>query len=376
MITKKIADKLVQEYETFYCKELEINNCKVYIYNYLIQDYEAFKAESHLGQELRGLTFVKDSANTNIKTFLSIPKFFNINEISENQEQRLSNLSIKKISEKLDGSLIQPILIQGEIFMKTKQSFENPQAQMAQKLIESNCDLKFFILDLFDQDFQPLFELVSPDNKIVLDYKETELKLIAVRDLNGHFIDIDKFDYPLKAQTFDQQTKSLQELIEDCQTKEDLEGYVVKFIDSSCPTNERLVKLKSLWYLERHRLVSDADRISEVFKFILNDKLDDILSTVSEMKREELLKVQHKVAVYVSKTCNEIQEILIKVKDRDRKSIAQDYISHPYFSIIMSCVKKMICDLESIEETLKEYLLKKYNKEQKVKEFIEEISDV
>jgi RNA ligase len=371
MITKKEADEFVQMYETFYCKELEIQGTKVYIYNYLIQDPEAF--QNPKARELRGLTFVGDASTGSSpeELFLSIPKFFNINEIPENDVKNLQNLKIKKIQYKEDGSLIQPVLIQGEVFMKTKQSFENPQAKMAQGLVDSDCDLKFFILDLFDQDFQPLFELVSPDNKIVLDYQNTELRLIAVRNKEGNFIDIDKFNYPQMAQSIE--NKNLQDLINDCQTKENFEGYVIKFIDKNTSTGERLVKLKSLWYLERHRLVSDADRLSEVFRFILNDKLDDVLMTVSKNKRDELLKLQHKIADYIAKSSKEIYEILQSTKDKDRKVIAQTYIKHPYFGVIMNCVKKMICDLPGIEKSLKDYLLKKYTKEQKVKEFIDGI---
>jgi T4 RnlA family RNA ligase len=244
--------------------------------------------------------------------------------------------------------------------------FDNNEALLAQQLLDCDADIKFFCLDMYENGWMPLFELVGNDNKIVVDYSKNELKLIAVRDYDGNFIPLDGINYKNKVQLFD---KSLDDIIEECKTATDMEGYVIRF------TDQTLIKVKSLWYIERHRLTSNADRLKEVFKYILNDTLDDILAIASNEKKNELIQIQHKVVKYVGNTSKEIKEILDIVKHKDRKSIASMYKSHEYFNIIMSCVKKMICDIQMIEGMVKEQMLKRYNAESKVKIFLEGLND-
>ncbi len=145
MITKLQADALVEKHKHFYRKDLKINNVDVYLYNYILQDTEVFVNEP-LSRELRGLVITKENAQERV--FLSCPKFFNINELPETQYSVVKLKKVKKISEKLDGSLITPIEIGGEIFMKSKASFESPQAKQAQEILDTSADLKFFILDI------------------------------------------------------------------------------------------------------------------------------------------------------------------------------------------------------------------------------------
>jgi T4 RnlA family RNA ligase len=360
MITKIKADKLVQDYETFYCKEQKIKDCDIYIYNYLLSDKDAFKAENNLGTELRGLTIVKENAKENI--FLSVPKFFNINETQENQESNLKLKTIKKVSEKLDGSLIQPVKICGEIKMKSKQSFDNQQAQMATKLLESDEELEFFILDCWDNNFYPIFELVGPDNKIVLDYKENKLVLIAVRTEAGEFIDIDKFNYKNRAKSFNM---SLDDIIHSAKNDKNIEGYIVKFTDGS------IVKIKTLDYLEKHRVLQDADSYKTILKRILEEDMDDLYATIPVDKLQEIQKIEKVLTDYVVHYITQIQDI---VKDGDkgnRKAFVSKYISHKYFSVIMSALKG-----NDVKEALISTILKKHQKEETTKNFLKEIGGI
>jgi len=356
-MTKFELDKLVQEYDTFYCKEQKIKDCNVYIYNYLLSDKEAFKANNNLGSELRGLTIVKENAKEHI--FLSVPKFFNINETPQTQENVLKSKKIKKVQEKLDGSLIQPVRIQGEIFMKSKQSFDNSQAKLAQEIVDQNEELKFFILDCWDNDFQPLFELIGPDNKIVVNYPENNLILIAVRNQDGEFIDIDKFDYSYKATSFN---LTIDDMIHSAKNDQDIEGYVVKFTDGS------LVKIKTLDYIEKHRTVSELDSMKTIFKRILTEDMDDLYSVIPENKIPEIQKIEKTVTDYVLHYITQLQDIIDKGNQGDRKTFVQKYKSHLYFNVLMGCLKGHEC-----KEQLIKTLLKRYNKESKVRNFLKEI---
>jgi len=357
MITKIQADKLVEKYETFYRKEITIQGCdaKIFVYNYLLADKEAFK--DPLARELRGLTIIHENAKEFV--YPSIPKFFNINELPETQEKVIKLKTIKKISRKEDGSMIQPVMICGSIHMKTKQSFTNQQAVMAQEIFEEDEDLKFFILDCFDSNFYPMFELVGPDNKIVLDYKTNELVLIAVRSSEGKFIDIDKFSYKNKAETFN---FSMDEMIHQAKTKKDEEGFVVKF------TDESIIKIKTLDYVTKHRMVSETDSNKSILSRILKEEIDDIYPLLSPAKVEEIKKIEQALSDYTVHYIKQIENIIETGDSNNRATFVAKHIKHPFFSVIMAGIKG-----HKIKETLIEHLLKKYNREQKAKAFLKEI---
>ena len=353
-ITLTEANRLVDKHETFYKKERKIRGETITIFNYLLQDYEAFDDMNGLGRELRGLTFVGD------KPFLSIPKFFNINERPETQEHVLRNKEIKKISRKDDGSMIQPILILGDIYMKSKQSFDNQQAKLAQKIIDENEELKFFILDCFDNNFYPLFELVGPDNHHVIKYPENRLELIMVRSEDGDFIDIDKFDYPDRAESFQ---LDIDELMDRAKTETGTEGYIVKFTDQS------IIKIKTLDYLEKHKVMDELNSYKTIFKRVLQEDLDDVLSLdLTEEDRERLLKMEKCLTDYTVHFIKEIEEIVKKGDSGDREAFVKKHIKHPWFNVIMTGLKG-----HDIKRVLIDSMLRKYTKEERTKNFLKDI---
>jgi T4 RnlA family RNA ligase len=313
-------------------------------------------------RELRGITFVEGRETP----WYSIKKFWNLNENDDHLYDKLKNKEVRAVLEKADGSLIQIIQIDGELVCKTKMSFDNEQAKLAQEHLDKNPDLKYFVLDMHSNNWQPLFELVSPWNTIVLEYPETELRLIAVRDEEGHFIPLDSMDKSWGIPMVKVYDKTLDDVIQECKDAEEIEGFVIRYHDKE----QTMIKVKSSWYFERHRLSSDADRYSEVLKNILNDTLDDILSVLPEVKRNRAQGFQSAVVHYVTHKTTELHDLLIDGKDYDRKTFAIQNNDHEYFSVLMSALKCAHIDIECVERVLKEYLLKKYSKEEKAKNFI------
>ena len=355
-ITKKDADLLVQRHETFYRKDIKINDTQIFIYNYLLSDLDAFDDQigDTKGTELRGLTITHEGAKEHV--FLSCPKFFNVNETPQTQENMLVHKKIKKVLEKVDGSLIQPININGEILMKTKQSFNNFQAKQAQEILEISSDLQFFILDCWDNDFYPLFELRGPDNKIVINYDKTELVLIMVRNAEGEFVDVHKFNYKYTAKNYD---LTLDEIITECKSPGvEKEGYVVKFTDGD------IVKFKTIKYIQDHKTINQTDSYKNILNLILKEELDDVLGLLSQKRQEELKQISEDVTTYMIHYIKLITDIVSK--DEDRKIKADKYKNHEFFSVIMSCYGNP----DRVKETFIQHILKKYNKEKKAQSFI------
>ncbi len=358
MITKMIADQLVTDHQTFYRKDLEIDGVKIFIYNYLISDKKAF--ESDYAKELRGLTITHENGKERV--FLSCPKFFNIGEIEENLEKNLKLKTINKVTNKLDGSLIQFIEINGNVLAKSKQSFENSQAILAQSILDESVELKFFVLDCWANNFYPLFELVGPSNKVVLDYPKDELKLIAVRDSEGYFIDISKFYYKYVTESFDM---TLDDMIHSAKNDNEIEGFVVGFTDNS------IVKIKALSYLDKHRLTDESDSYKVILKRILNEDMDDIYAIISKEKKEKIQKLEANLDIFVAHYIQQIFDIIKKVKGWERKHIAETYKNHEFFNVIM---RSLTSDIDDIKDTLISAILKRYTKEEESRKFFEKIS--
>ncbi len=355
MITKKIADKLVQDIETFYCKELKIGNTEVYIYNYILADKEAFKPP--YSTELRGLTITKE--NTQERVFLSMPKFFNLNETPENSMEILTYKKIKKVQDKADGSMIQFIQIEGEVVAKSKQSFDNEQAKLAQEILDASVDLKFFILDCWENNFFPLFELVGPSNRHVLEYPNDELILLAVRNEEGEFIDVDKFDYKYTVQGFDLNTHTLEFMMDAQQNQKDTEGFIVKFTDG------HLIKIKTLDFLSKHRLYNEADSNKIVLQKILDEELDDILGVVHESKKDKLLHQETLLVNYVNHWTTFCYEETRN--NKTRKEMAEKFGAHRFFRVIMKAIG--MNDLVEVKVAVVKEIKNKYSKEKKAQDF-------
>lgn len=305
--------------------------------------------------------------------FLSVPKFFNINETEETQYSKIKNLPIRKVQEKLDGSLITPILINGEIIAKSKASFESQQAKIAQNIIDSSSSLSFFILDCYANNFQPFFELIGPDNKHVIDYEErglqeNKLELIMVRDQEGHFIDVNKFNYEHTVPNFNM---TWEELLEKQKNQKGVEGWVVKYGEGK---NTNILKVKTKEFFELHKIHEESDSYKIILKRILDEDMDDILSIVPDNKRIKLLNIMEAVTNYVVSYVKEIENIIEEGRHKERKEFVQKYINHPYFNVIMQGIKKYSEISEnSVKKILSEYLIKKYSKEKQAEKFIKDI---
>lgn len=357
MITKNQADEIVQKYDSFYCKEIEVNNTKLYLYNYIIADYQAFQSDP-LSRELRGLVITQEPQ----QIFLSVPKFFNINETQETQLSLLQNLPIKKVQEKLDGSLISVILLNGEIVVKSKASFVSPQAVLAQNIIDQSSSLKYFILDCFANNFQPFFELIGPDNKHVIDYPENSLQLIMVRDQDGHFIDVDKFDYDFTVASCEY---TWEELISKQLTEKGSEGWVVKYGNTKSPD---ILKVKTKEFFELHKIHEESDSYKVLLKRTLDEDMDDILSIVPENKKEKLQEMMKVISDYLVSYVIEIEAIVKPGDNHCRATFVKKHITHQYFNVIMNALKG-----RDVKELLVDHIKRKNNREEKAKKFIQDL---
>jgi len=189
----------------FYKKEYNVGGYKVVVFNYFLCGYNMFanpiKDRPEVNAfDMRGVTFVFNSDGTLHKKFLMLPKFFNLNEVENTQYYTLKDKKIKTITVKEDGSLIAFMqLPNGKIFAKTLGGFDNDQVHAAMEIYNNDINLQIIIDELLKRYCTPLFEYVSFNNKIVLNYKETQLRFIGLRNnINHSYVSFSNFEPKIK----------------------------------------------------------------------------------------------------------------------------------------------------------------------------------
>ena len=165
-----------------------------------------------------------------------LPKFFNHYEI----KGHIPSDEIE-VYEKLDGSLIIMAFFNGEPFFCTRGSFTSEQAIKAEEIyFKKYKDL------VIDQDYTYCFEVIYPQNKIVIDYdKEEDLFLLAkINTKTGMEESI--YNCGLRCVSQFEGNKTIEEL--KAMEKHNEEGFVVKF-----PQINFRMKIKFKNYIEQHK---------------------------------------------------------------------------------------------------------------------------
>lgn len=232
-----------------------------------------------------------------------LPKFFNY------EEQRTDipkDLYQTTIYEKLDGSYIQLFFYNGEWEVMSKGSFISEQADWAREVFNE----KYPQYKDLDTTLTYCFELIHPQNRIVVDYGDTkDLVYITSFDTNGKEYESsldevgfnvvqkynDKFDYDYLKQDSDNS-----------------EGWVVKF------SNGERCKVKFEEYKRLHRIITNTTTYDIWDVVRLNDKKrlnemlgripDEFYDWVHEVIRgllKNFYEVKGKILLEYSKTLSE-----------------------------------------------------------------------
>ncbi len=197
-----------------------------------------------------------------------------------------------------------------------------------------------------DKGLSPIFELVGPNNRVVVKYSLTDLILIRLRNnVTGEYVDIEErgLNIPHKYNF------SLRDLISLKSELIDMEGWIVEFLDG------QKVKIKTDWYLSLHRIYTDySQREDYLIDLILDEKIDDILSTLEDGCENKIFveKVIKQTYTNILSIRNQVDEMLIDY-DGDRKLFAQKYKNHKYFPISVKCLSNF-----DKHEIIKDYIKK------------------
>jgi hypothetical protein len=201
---------------------------------------------------------------------LPFKKFFNIEEI---KKEDISKNEPYKVYKKMDGSLGILFNYDNQWIMATRGSFTSEQAIKGYEILNKKYS---HIIPSLNKDFTYLFEIIYKENRIVIDYGDTEdLILLGVINKNdGSEISIEDVDLEFnKVQNIDE--KDFSKLKKNYIENE--EGYVIKYLNS----NFRL-KIKFEEYNALHGIVTEFSN-KKVWEILKNGQdLQAILEIVPD----------------------------------------------------------------------------------------------
>ncbi|WP_269236978.1 RNA ligase [Flavobacterium flavigenum] len=234
----------------------------LYIYNYT-QNAQFERIWNEVTLSCRGLILDQDR-NVVARPF---PKFFNLDEI----ENQILPKTTFEVYDKMDGSLGILYFINDVPFMASRGSFASEQSDRANEMLHGKYKETWSFLD---KSKTYLFEIIYPENRIVLDYgANEELVLLAIIDTQtGEEFPLENIGFPV-VEKYDG--------INDISLLKELniankEGFIIKY------ANNFRIKIKFEEYLRLHRIITQVSNVN-IWEYLkANESFEEILERVPD----------------------------------------------------------------------------------------------
>lgn len=234
----------------------------LYIYNYT-QNAQFERIWNDITLACRGLILDKNE-NVIARPFA---KFFNLGEM----ENQILPDSTFEVYDKMDGSLGILYWIDDVPFMASRGSFASDQSDKANEMLHGKYRNSWSLLD---KNKTYLFEIIYPENRIVLDYGiSEELVLLAIIDTHsGEEFPLEDIGFPLvEKYNGIKDILTLKEM--DITNKE---GFIIKY------SNNFRVKIKFDEYLRLHRIITQVSNLN-IWEYLkTNQSMEEILERVPD----------------------------------------------------------------------------------------------
>lgn len=290
--------------------------------HYYLLKYNQFESDftNEIVKECRGLIIDKDTLEP---VALSFKKFWEV-EVKELADD--IDWESAKIQQKIDGSKILVFwnkydnkwqyATSGNLnaYKTNVGDFNITFGELFEKALHNNNNLikeQFEILLLSDYCYT--FELVSPENRVVVPYEQADLYFIGCRDITT-FKEISPFEWEKSLCDYIKTPKEYPlKTLEDCikateQMNYNEEGYVV--VDK----NWHRIKIKSpAWKMASHLKGEDTLSKKRILEIIVLGKEDEMLKIFPEYEEyfKEIKDKQDKFLEYVLDAYNVIRDIYI-----------------------------------------------------------------
>lgn len=281
--------------------------------NDVMENYGRLIPKGVMRRECRGIIFYPDGR------LMSRPfdKFFNVGEREETQVRNIDLSQPHVIMEKMDGSMIRPIRVNGEVRLATKMGITDTSIAAEQYLQSLDKERYAKIIAYLDTKLKsgmtPLMEFVAPDNRIVIEYNEPDLVLLAVRDnYSGSYYDVNDLESVSFNSTlslvpmYGAVEGSFEDYIARQREAEGREGDII------CFASGHRLKIKNDWYVRIHKVKDKIRTDRHILALVLENEIDDVMPHLDENDFERVRKFEADFhAAYRSK----VREIEFAARD-------------------------------------------------------------
>lgn len=228
--------------------------------------------------ECRGIKFAPDGR------VLARPlhKFMNIGQTAETQPDKIDFSQPHVVMDKLDGSMIHPAIVNGEVVFMTRMG-RTDVARRAERHLDSRLSYMCRLLLEAEHPATPIFEWTAPDNRIVVRYDQSALTLLAIRRHDDGFYyppsicgDWGKDMHVGYVAHHNPRHTSAVDFLAYARAIQGAEGFVVRF-DSGL-----WVKAKGDDYVLKHRAKDSILQEKNILALVLSGGVDDVLPLLDE----------------------------------------------------------------------------------------------
>lgn len=297
---------------------------------YLIYNYtpkcQFSKAWDEVTMQCRGLIVHKDTREIIARPF---PKFFNYEEYIANGWTIPDGEP--RVFDKRDGSLgILYFGITGTPYIATRGSFISDQAQWATSWLRKHIDFCNF-----DKNFTYLFEIIYPENRIVIDYGSYKgLDLLAIiQTETGNEVPVLGIATPLGYPVQNEPYATFEEL--KARNEKNKEGYILLY-----PNGTR-IKIKFEDYVRLHKVMTGLSEIGIWEMLRDGKKITDIIGETPDEMHDWISEVVGRMeGVYREIEENSITDFE-KVKHlENRKDFALEAMKSKHPNILFTMLDK------------------------------------
>lgn len=287
---------------------------KVIDYNFAMSD----SFDDPIRLELRGIKF--DASGK----ILARPfqKFFNVGERVDTQPDRLDFLQPHVITQKLDGSMIHPAIVDGALVLMTRIGRTDVAVKAERHLTD---DLEMGLRHVLSTGITPIFEFTAPDNRIVIRYDKSELTLLAAREMvSGRYVEdlpglANALGVPLVKHLSSEWTTG-PAFLDYARAVVGEEGFVVRFASGLW------VKAKGDDYVLKHKAKESILQEKNVLAMIVGGQLDDVLPLLETEDREAIEVYRDNVLAGIGQTAERVDLLVRSGAHLDQKTFAVEHL--------------------------------------------------
>ena len=265
-----------------------------------------------LRRECRGLKFNLDGTGPIARTY---HKFHNIGERPETMMEKIDLSAGYVILDKLDGSMIHPMFLDGHVVWCTKMGITDVAALALQFVDKSELKYHEFAMNMVSDGYTPIFEWCSRSSRIVVDYPEDQLIFTAMRDRKtgvyttySDMLDIAKpYSFPV-VKAWEGDFTGLSEFISETSGREEEEGYVIRL-------DGQMYKAKNEWYCNLHKIKELLEFEKDVIALVLREDQDDAKAFMNEEDKKKIDDFTEALYTEMKATAERLEWIVIAAKD-------------------------------------------------------------